>query len=426
MTDERPRTPEGGWSEGGCPAGFFARRSFLQGAAAAGAVAAAGGSLLGNSDTAQAATPPATGAVPFFGKHQSAIVTPPKTPQPQAIIASFDVTAKNRGELTDLFRTLTSRARFLTSGGPAPRSGPQSRGTGLLGNTVVPDGLTVTVGVGASLFDHRFGLAGRKPAELATMHAFAHDHLNPDECNGDLSLQLCANHNDVLLNALRDIQDHTKSAMRLRWSIDGFRPPPRPSGDARDLLGFQDDVADYFIRKAKDGYNQFVWAHPGRPEPAWTAGGTYQVIRIVQFHLDAWERVPEAEQEKIIGRHKASGIPLNGGTNEESPVVYDPAGKVIAFNSHIRLANPKTAKVPAVHIWRRSYAYIRTPHVKGHVEAGHAFICYQSNLRTYVDMQTRLENEMLVPYLNPTGGGYFFALPGVADDRDYFARRLLT
>jgi deferrochelatase/peroxidase EfeB len=60
------------------------------------------------------------------------------------------------------------------------------------------------------------------------------------------------------------------------------------------------------------------------------------------------------------------------------------------------------------------------------VEAGHAFICYQSKLSTYVDMQTRLENEMLVPYLNPTGGGYFFALPGVADGRDYFARRLLA
>jgi deferrochelatase/peroxidase EfeB len=429
MTDPKPLTQEDGWSDGGCPAGSFERRSFLRGAAAAGVIAAASGSLLGSSDAAHAAAPataPAAGAVPFFGEHQSGIVTPPKTPQPQAILASFDVTAKNRGELTALFRTLTSRARFLTSGGPAPKSGPQSQGTGLLGNTVVPDGLTVTVGVGASLFDHRFGLADRKPAELVTMHAFAHDHLNPAESNGDVSLQLCANHNDVLLNALRDIQDHTKNAMRLRWSIDGFRPPPRPSGTPRDQLGFHDDVADYYIRKAKNGYNQFVWAHPGRPEPAWTTGGTYQVIRIVQFHLDAWERVPEAEQEKMIGRRKVSGIPLNGGTNEESPVVYDPAGKVIPFNCHIRLANPKTAQVPAVHIWRRSYQYIRAPHIKGQLEAGHAFICYQSNLRTYIDMQTRLENEMLVPFLTPTGGGYFFALAGVADDHDYYARTLLT
>ena len=38
------------------------------------------------------------------------------------------------------------------------------------------------------------------------MKAFAHDDLNPAECHGDLSLQLCANHDDVLMNALIDIQ----------------------------------------------------------------------------------------------------------------------------------------------------------------------------------------------------------------------------
>jgi deferrochelatase/peroxidase EfeB len=223
MTGERPPTAEG------CPGSLFARRSFLRGAAAVGVAGAAADSLLG-SETAYADTAPAAGAVPFFGEHQSGITTVPTTPQPQGIFASFDVIAKDRRELTDLFRTLTSRARFLTKGGPAPKSGPHSPSSGLLGNTVVPDGLTVTVGVGASLFDHRFGLADRKPAELVTMKAFAHDQLNPAECNGDLSLQLCAYQNDVLLNALLDIQAHTKGAMRLRWSIDGFLPPPRPSG----------------------------------------------------------------------------------------------------------------------------------------------------------------------------------------------------
>ena len=219
---------------------------------------------------------------------------------------------------------------------------------------------------------------------------------------GILSLQLCANHNDVLLNALLDIQAHTKGAMRLRWSIDGFRPPPRPSGTPRDQLGFHDDVADHFIRDAKNGYDQFVWVHPGAPEPAWTVGGTYQVIRIVQFDLAAWDRVPEAEQEKIIGRHKVSGIPLNGGTNEDSPVVYDPAGKVIPFNCHIRLANPKNGSGTCrPHLASQLPVHPRPTCRMDNWTPGTPSAATRASSAPIIDMQQRLENEMLVPYPQP-------------------------
>jgi deferrochelatase/peroxidase EfeB len=413
--------------------GSYSRRSFIGGAlVAGGAAGVAGGKPL------REESPIANDVVPFHGEHQSGITKPPLVPQQQGIFAAYDVTAENRAELTDLFRTLTERARFLTSGGPA-NPAAHSSGSGLLGTTLVPDGLTVTVGIGASLFDHRFGLAGRRPTELVPMKAFAHDELDPAQCHGDVLLQLCANHDDALVNALIDIHARTRGLMRQRWRIDGFRSPQRPSGTPRDLLGFHDDVANHFLTDVKGRINEFLWVHPPSPEPAWTTGGTYQVIRIVRFHLDDWDQVPPAQQEKIIGRHKATGIPLGGGTNENSPVVYDPNGEIMPFNCHVRLANPQTtgsrfsapnpyvrAEVPPVHIWRRSYQYMRAPDVDGRMDAGHAFCCFQRKLSTYIDMQQRLENEMLVPFLTPTGGGYFFALPGVTGKRDYYTRRLLT
>ena len=52
------------------------------------------------------------------------------------------MTADDRAELTDLLRTLTDRARFLTAGGTAPASGHRrtAADSGMLGPRSCPDG----------------------------------------------------------------------------------------------------------------------------------------------------------------------------------------------------------------------------------------------------------------------------------------------
>ena len=90
-------------------------------------------------------------------EHQAGVVTP----QPAAaLVAAFDVLADDRAGLERLLRTLTGRIAFLTSGGPAPVLDPRlpPAESGLLGPQIYPDNLTMTVAVGASLFDQRFGL----------------------------------------------------------------------------------------------------------------------------------------------------------------------------------------------------------------------------------------------------------------------------
>jgi deferrochelatase/peroxidase EfeB len=411
----------------------FGRRSFLRGALAAGAAGAAVGPLIEGAAPATGAVAAdggrdGTGPFPFYGVHQAGIDRPPPTQaQPVASFVSFDVTVPDRRELAGLFRALTERASFLTSGGTPPKAGAGPRDDRLLGGSVVPDGLTVTAAVGASLFDGRYGLAGRKPVQLKTMQAFEHDDLNPAECHGDLLLQLCAGHRDVLVHAFLDILAYTGDALRPRWRADAFLNPPRPNGTPRDMLGFKDGIANPDTGNAKQ-MNQQVWVQARTTEPAWTVGGTYQAVRIVRFFVEEWNKVPVGEQERAIGRRKVTGAPLYGTDESQDPVyTNDPQGRVTPLNAHIRLANPQTSEtVSTSTILRRSYQYIRTPDPAGDVNIGHVFCCFQQELNTYIAMQTRLESEPLVEYISPTGGGYFFVLPGVRDSGDYYARGLLA
>jgi deferrochelatase/peroxidase EfeB len=368
--------------------------------------------------------------VPFYGPNQAGIATAPQT---AATFLSLDVTAANLGELTELFRALTARAAFLTAGGTPPPDPPNAAPSDdrLLGPTVLPDDLTVTVAVGASLFDGRYGLGPRKPAQLETMKAFAHDDLDPAISDGDLQVQLCAGHRDTVGHAMLDLLAHTAGGMRIRWRLDGFRFPPRPVGIPRDWMGFKDGIANPDTTNATE-MNHEVWVQSGAPEPAWTAGGTYQVVRIIRMFLDKWDQVPVEQQERIFGRRKVSGAPMYATSPDASdtlPTLYtnDPQGLLTPLNAHIRLANPQTPEAAATSaILRRSFQYDRSPDVAGNPDMGHAFCCFQQQLATYVAMQNRLEDEMLVPFISPKGGGYFFALPGVRDAQDYYGRELLT
>jgi deferrochelatase/peroxidase EfeB len=150
------------------------------------------------------------------------------------------------------------------------------------------------------------------------------------------------------------------------------------------------------------------------------------------MHLDTWNKVPIEQQERIFGRRKVSGAPLYATsptvTDQLDPVyTNDPQGLLTPLDCHIRLANPQTPQTAASSsILRRSFQYDQSPDVGGNPDMGHAFCCFQQQLTSYIDMQNRLESELLVPYISPIGGGYFFALPGVRDAHDYYGHGLLT
>jgi deferrochelatase/peroxidase EfeB len=420
------------------------RRSFLRGMASgvaggvvAGGVAGAAGGYVGRgagSGTDRAAVANLAAlqgrlpAVPFHGEHQSGILPEPKA---ATAVISFNATAQDRAELTELFQTITDRARFLTAGGtppPAGISGP-SPDSGTLGPTVVPDGLTVTLGVGSTLFDDRYGLASRLPAHLTPMRSFPNDDLDPAYCGGDLSLQLTAGNEDVVLHALRDIAKNTRGGMQANWRMDGFSSPARPPGTVpRNQLGFMDGIANPSVRSASQ-MNELVWIQPGTPgEPAWTAGGSYFVVRLIRMFVEFWDRVDVYEQQLMFGRYRASGCPLDADHIHAIPdYAADPMGDVIPLTAHMRLANPRTPETASSRILRRAWNYDLGLDQVGDLNVGLIFTCYQQDIkRQFETVQTRLIGEPLVDYISPFGGGYFAALPGVVDSNDYFGRALLA
>ncbi|PAT14625.1 deferrochelatase/peroxidase EfeB [Corynebacterium sp. NML 120412] len=413
-----------------CPF-HFNRRTFLAGAATA--TAALGvqattqaqqadsprGDGTPRSDNATVNNPEAR--LEFHGEHQQGIIN---QPQKYAEIVALDIQQGDRARLEQLLRTITERSRALTAGGATAVDGiafPASD-SGELGPDLPTDNLSITLAVGESLFDSRFGLANRKPARLRAMEAFADDTLNPDLCHGDLVLQICADQHDTVTHALRDILRHTRGDVAVRWRQNGYMNEPRPTGTQRNHLGFKDGI----VNPSPKQFDDLVWVGDG--EPDWTAGGSYMAVRLIAMYTEFWDRISIAEQEQIFGRDRATGGPLSGGDEYAAPDYLDDAnGDVIPTDAHIRLANPRTPETADQLMLRRAYNYDNGVRDNGTLDVGLLFVCFQQDLeRQFVTVQKRLEGEPLADYIRPYGGGYFFALPGVADQDDYFGSALLA
>ncbi|UGS40991.1 iron uptake transporter deferrochelatase/peroxidase subunit [Pseudocitrobacter corydidari] len=404
------------------------RRRWLKGV---GALALAAGCPVAHG--AKAAAPALTGRdekQPFYGVHQAGVLTPQ---QASMMLVAFDVLASDRADLQRLMRLLTTRIAFLTRGGPAPET-PNPRlppmDSGILGAWIAPDNLTMTVSVGQSLFDERFGLTAHAPKKLQKMTRFPNDSLDAALCHGDLLLQICANTQDTVIHALRDIIKHTPDLLSVRWKREGFISDHAARSKGKEtpvnLLGFKDGTAN-----PDSGDNvlmdNVVWVTKDQQEPAWAVGGSYQAVRIIQFHVEFWDRTPLKEQQTIFGRDKHSGAPL-GMQHEHDVPDYsrDPDGEVIALDSHIRLANPRTAETQSSLMMRRGYSYSLGVTHSGQLDMGLLFVCYQHDLeKGFLTVQKRLNGEALEEYVKPIGGGYFFVLPGVPSSASYLGQTLL-
>jgi deferrochelatase/peroxidase EfeB len=387
------------------------RRTLLASAAGGGIAAAAGGGFVLRREGEPEPATTADQTVAFHGRHQAGIATPA---QDRLHFAAFDVEEGLRADdLRGLLREWSRAAERMTAGRPVGDANhealapPQDTGEAL---GLTPAHLTITFGLGPSLFDARFGLAGQRPPALRDLPALPGDELDRARSGGDLCIQACADDPQVAFHAVRNLARIGRGAVTVRWSQLGFgrtSSTSRAQATPRNLLGFKDGTANL---KAEDveALERHVWVAGDRPgEPAWLRDGTYLVARRIRMLIEVWDRASLGDQEQTIGRHKATGAPL--GERDEFAALD--VGRLPA-DSHVRLAAPSRNGGAA--LLRRGYSFTDGLDDRlGQLDAGLFFLSFQRDPEAFVRVQRRLgAGDALNEYIKHVGSGVWAIPPG--------------
>jgi deferrochelatase/peroxidase EfeB len=326
------------------PAGRLSRRALL----ASSALGAAGLAVSsGPQARAAVASPGERASVePFAGPHQAGIASPRPS---SLVLAAFDVRSAGSSGLATLLEDWTGAIRDLAAGRLAsPADSGETIGLG-------PANLTVTVGFGPSLFDHPFGLGGRRPAALEPLPTFPGNDLSPLS-GGDIVVQACADSELVAAHAMRQLTRLATGTAALRWIESGFAPPAPPApGPPRNPLGFIDGTGNPAV--GSRAFRSTVWVAHG-DSPPWLVDGTFLCYRRIRIDVRAWDALDRAGQQAVIGRAKLSGAPLSGG-GLHSPLNLAARRAnghlAIPVDSHVRLGAPDLND--GATMFRRSFAY---------------------------------------------------------------------
>ena len=343
--------------------------------------------------------------------------------------AAFDVTTESRDDLIALLTAWTEAADRMTQGLPAGEVGPTEGSVNLppddTGEAIglTASGLTITFGFGPTLFrdddgKDRFGLADRQPRSLRTLPHFPADVLDPEKSYGDLCVQACADDPQVAVHAIRNLARIGFGTVAVRWSQLGFGRTSTTStsqSTPRNLFGFKDGTANIKSEETKD-VQEHVWVAPGAdPGADWLAGGSYLVARRINMNIEIWDRQSLGDQEDFVGRTKASGAPLSGGTEFTEPDFTMPGsnGPVIARDAHIRLVHPDFND--GARMLRRGYNFVDGSNPLGGLDAGLFFIAYVVDPDThFIPIQnTMAKQDALMEYLKVTGSALFAVPPGI-------------
>lgn len=185
------------------------------------------------------------------------------------------------------------------------------------------------IAIGASYWEELY--PGATPAELSPFPDMQCDDRNAPVTPCDVFIQIKADRADVCYAIGTEVCEILKLHVELFEEIKGFRYL-----DGRDLIGFVDGTEN------PRGRHKFSVALVGDDDPDFT-GGSYIHLQRYRTNMDKWNRVPDKQQEDIIGRTKVDNVE------------YDSQAK--ADFAHTKRANLKDENGNSIEILRQSMPY---------------------------------------------------------------------
>ena len=341
----------------------------------------------------------------FYGEHQAGITTPS---QRNIYFLVMDLHTDKLDDVKQMFKDWTTYAANLTQGKNIkayeknPFVPPTDTGEA---DSMGAYGLTLTFGISPS-FLKKMGLTHKQPKEFQDLPKFPRDQLRENLTGGDICIQACAEDAQVAFHAVRQLVRQARSNITMRWSQSGFVGFDTGNQTPRNLFAFKDGTANQSTIKAAD---KNLWADA----PDWMKGGTYLVTRIIQMHLETWDRTSLKGQEDTFGRHRDSGAAIGQKGEFDTFDVHakDAQGKaVIPEISHMGLA-----KRTGVEMLRRSYSYSSGINpATGQFDSGLLFISFQKSPEQFIIIQNALGRlDKMNEYTTHIGSGLFACFGGI-------------
>ncbi|WP_394261262.1 Dyp-type peroxidase [Moraxella boevrei] len=340
----------------------------------------------------------------FYDTHQSGILTPV---QRHVYFLVMDLHSTDVKAIAQMFKDWTDYSVKLMKGenilpySDNPHVPPTDTGEA---DSLSAYGLTLTFGISPS-FLQKLNLTDKAPPEFSDLPNFPRDQIRPELSGGDICVQACADDPQVAFHAVRQLVRQARSLVTMKWSQTGYNAFDTGHETPRNLFGFKDGTAN---KNTLEDADKWLWIDEGVFK-----NGTYLVARIIQMHLETWDRTSLQGQEDTFGRHRESGASIGktGEFDEFDVNEKNANGKTLVPDiSHMGLA-----KRTGLQMLRRSYSYASGIDAKtGQFNAGLLFISFQKSPMQFSVIQNAFGKvDKMNEYTTHIGSGLFLCFGGV-------------